>query len=512
MKKLLLLLFFSGTACAILNGQPSSDSLVFYRDLSFHSDLERSAFIAFLSEHRKAFPLFMAIEPEVQEEEVMEAELGFQSIVDELRAVALASKKVNKTIKTAYGRIHQTYLRKYDELQFFPALFKQGVYNCASASMLYALAFEGIGVPYKVMVSSSHVYLVANPGEKSVVIETTNPSLEKAIFSGEFKAQYVNYLRQSKQISEAEYKGKSTEEIFEENYNAVREGTFLNLPGIQYYNKGYEKIQENELEEAFALLQKAYFFFPDNRVKVLLHNTCLALIERSDFRDVEEIDYLSQYARFDPGNQDFIVGVFGNIIQHFAQYTDQEEHCRLLHDRLQSHLDDPRLCDEIRFSYNLRMSVNYSNSKRREDYITSALAIKDNHRDANLLFEYHVRNKLSEISQYPALLDSIRILEEKYPYPFIQSVYDSYRSMAWLRIAEEEIDNQRPKACEQYLAEFEERSPRPIQDEALYWTAERVYRKLAVHYYYRNRSLAKKTVDRGLQFVPESAALKSVTH
>jgi len=51
--------------------------------------------------------------------------------------------------------------------------------------MLYALVYDRISIPYKVMASSNHVYLVANPGPKSIVIETTNPGLEKAIFTGE---------------------------------------------------------------------------------------------------------------------------------------------------------------------------------------------------------------------------------------------------------------------------------------------------------------------------------------
>ena len=105
--------------------------------------------------------------------------------------------------------------------------------------MLYAMVFDEFEIPCKLKVSSNHVYLVANPGSNSIVIETTNPDFEKAIFTGDFKQQYVNYLRTSKLISAEDYKNKSVEEIFEEKYNEVGDATFDNLPGLQYYNKGW---------------------------------------------------------------------------------------------------------------------------------------------------------------------------------------------------------------------------------------------------------------------------------
>lgn len=45
--------------------------------------------------------------------------------------------------------------------------------------MLYAMVFDELNIPYKVKASSNHVYLVANPGPKSIVVKTTNPDFEK---------------------------------------------------------------------------------------------------------------------------------------------------------------------------------------------------------------------------------------------------------------------------------------------------------------------------------------------
>lgn len=489
-----------------------ADSLVPYQNLVFHSELEAQFFQNFAQHNRDTFGLFMAIDPETTEQDVAKAEKEYTEIMEELILSDIQSKKINKQVKKAYVAYHDRFLKKYNGLQFFPAMFRDGTYNCASASMLYALALDRLDIPYKVMVSSEHVYLVASPGEHSIVIETTNPRMEDAIFNGDFKAQYVNYLRQSKLISETDYKSKSTEEIFEEQYNRVREEQFINLPGIQYYNKGLEKLKENKVKEAFELLKKAWYFFPDDRVKVLLYNATVALLDQSDFKELPEIDYLLQFSRFDEVENDLIVGVFSNIIHGFTQYTDKEDYLNLLHERLVSGITDPELKDEISFNFYLQMSYSYREGKRTLDYIANAVKIKDNHRDTNLMFEHHIRNKLGEMNDYNLMLDSISALEVKYDFEFMKPIYAEYRSRAWLRVAENAIDEQKPKACEQYMALFEEHTPAPLENQNLIWTAERVYRKLAVYYFYRYKSMAKKTVARGLQYVPGSKTIQSAVY
>ena len=41
--------------------------------------------------------------------------------------------------------------------------------------MLYSMVFDAMKIPYKVMAAPGHIYLIANPGSNSIVIETTNP-------------------------------------------------------------------------------------------------------------------------------------------------------------------------------------------------------------------------------------------------------------------------------------------------------------------------------------------------
>jgi len=336
-----------------------------------------------------------------------------------------------------------------------------------------------LDIPYKIKASSNHVYLVANPGSNSIVIETTNPSFEEKIFTGEFKQQYVNYLRTSKLISDSEYKNKSVEELFEEKFKEVRDAEFINLPGFQYYNKAITKLQNNEIEKALQLSQKAYFFYPDYQVKALLHSSLLFHIEKCAFDKLSDIDYLAQLSRFENIDMNTVVGIFNNIIYNHLQYTDKEAFCDSLNTRLVSQLTDRKLIDEINFTYNLQMSYRYLNSDKVEKYIAKAIAIKGNHHDAKIIMENHLQKKLRA---------------------YLQNANDSFSK----KIISD---------GEKYLLEFENNCEPPITSQMLSSIIENTYHTAATYYFYKgNKSKAKTYVNKGLKYVPNSRLLESVLY
>lgn len=343
MKKLLnliLIVILISTLPGIAQNQP--DSLIRFSDLRYHSEFEKKALFNFVKHRKDTFNLFMAIDEKMTDEDAKRNHETYLNIFEELDQKKIETKNMNKKIKISYSSVHNRFLQKYNENEYFPVMFKSGTYNCVSASMLYAMVFDKLDIPYKVMASSNHVYLIGSPGSNSVVIETTNPTFEKAIFNGEFQQQYVDYLRSSKLISETDYKNKSVEEIFEEKFNEVRSAEFNNLPGFQYYNKALTKFQNNETESALILCQKAYFFYPDNQVKTLLHTCLLFYIEKCNFGKVSDIDLLAQFSKFEGTDLNTVIGIFNNIIHHHLQYTNKEIFCDSLYQRLISQLSDKK--------------------------------------------------------------------------------------------------------------------------------------------------------------------------
>lgn len=491
-----------------IHGQ--SDSLVQFSDLTFHSNFEKKAITNFVKGKIDTFDLFLAIDATMNSDEAEKREKIFDEIFLKLNAKEIDSQKASKKVKTVYSTIHKQFLQKYVENDYFPDIFITGNYNCVSASMLFALVFDKINIPYIVKVSSNHVYLVAYPGSKSIVVETTNPTIENAIFTGQFKQQYVEYLRTSKLISETDYRSKSVEEIFEENFKQVRDAEFRTLPGFQYYNKSLAMLSENKIEEAVSLARKAYYFFPDNQVKTLYYTALVMHMSTCQFKNVSDIDYLIAYSRFENTTPEHIADVFNEIIQKHLQYNDRIELCDSLYNRFISKVTNKVLIDEITFSYNLQMSYQLQNSSDVEKYITKALSIKENHRDANAIMERFIVRKLSRVTEPVALLDTVINLKKRYKYKSVENLLYSIHLFAILGVASDFAGRTKYADAENYLIEFEKIATIPIEEEYLKTMIEQTYRKIAVYHWYQGRKdKAKEYVNRGLRFSPNSEFLKS---
>ena len=82
-------------------------------------------------------------------------------------------KKEKKRIKFIYDAFHDTFLKKYNSSVFFSEIFKNGNYNCVTATALYCYVFEKLDIPYKVKDLPTHVYLIAYPDLYNIKLETT---------------------------------------------------------------------------------------------------------------------------------------------------------------------------------------------------------------------------------------------------------------------------------------------------------------------------------------------------
>ena len=500
-------------ALFILNStlsQVTEDSLVRFSDLKFNSGFEKEALWHFTEDRKDTFNLFMAIDENMTREKALTSYRNYLDVFRELDRKKIESKKIDKQIKLAYSTVHSRFMKKYNSNEYFPVMFETGTYNCVSASMLFALVFDRLSIPYKVMASSNHVYLIADPGPKSIVVETTNPGFEKSVFTGEFKQQYVNNLRSSKMISEEEYKDKSVEEIFEEKFNEVRQAAFSNLPGFQYYNKAVACLQKNDINRGYELCQKAYYFFPDEQVKTLLHTILLYKIEKCRFDKVSDIDYLGQLSRFKNTEDALLSGVFNNIIANFLQYTDKESYCDSLYRRLIPQIADRKMQEEISFNYFLQMSYRYQNTEKVLGYVTKALKIKGNYHDTNVIMENYLNRKFVSIIDPVARLDTITRFEEKYSFAAVGQVYKTHKLLACLEIAQRAYQDRKPDMAEKYLSQFEELCDMPVKEFYLRSNIENTYHSAALYYFSRNNKVKlRDVIDRGLKYVPGSRLLMS---
>jgi len=513
MKKVFTILSLILTISLISFSQGSEDSLVKFTDLAYHSDFEKIAIHNYVAKSSDTFNIFLAIDENMNNSEAITLYQNYKNFYSVLQGKKFNTKNPDKKIKIIYPAVHEYFLKKYSANEYFPIVFKTGLYNCVTASALYAMVFNHYKIPYKVMASSQHTYLIANPGESSIVIETTNPNFELSIFNGEFKQNYVNYLLTSKLISEDEVKSKSTEEIFEERYKKVNEVRFSNLIGIQYYNKAVLALQNNNIKPAYELGKKAYFFYPDLKTRTLLNVSLLLVINKCSFDIVTDVDYIAQLTHFENVDPQVITGYFSKIISLFLQYNDKQDHIDSLFQRLAPQISNKTILDEISFLYFSKMGRQFFQTNKAEYYISNAIRIKSNHNDANTLLKAFIGSKLNRISDPQAMLDTLKRLDVKYQYDQVKPILKDYKRIAWLKMAEEFYNKKNPEQGDRCLSLFEGDCNSPVDNQLLIRSIESTYRSVAVFYYYKNQKMkAKSYIDKALKYAPNSNLKKSAIY
>jgi len=512
MKKLsicVIILSFSG----LLFSQNQQDSLVLFSGLKYHSEFEKRALTNYVQNKNDTFDLYLAIDEGMTEEIAQGYKIIFNKVFTELNKQKTDPKNIVRKIKSSYSIVHNQFLKKYNENVYFPSIFNDGTYNCVTASLLYALVFDQYGIPYKVMSSKDHIYLIANPGNKSVVIETTNPDFENAIFNGNFKQQYVNNLRSSKLISEEDYKNKSIEEIFATKFNDLKESKAINLPGFQYYNKSLIMAQNNDFDKAYDLSIKAYYFYPDKQVKLLLITTLAYKLDKCEFSNVDDADLIAQYSRLDPTNLNQISRLFDRMLAKNLQYTDRINFCDTFYNRLRTIIADKNILNEIGFSYNMTMA--YGKNRRFDKngtniYVRNALRFKPNQRDAISLFELSLQNQLQRTDDYYSYLDSVKQYEKEFENTSVLPIIKDYKIMVYLKIAEKAFENKKVNEGEKYMSLFENNFVPPVKDIEQRIKIENAYFEYANYYARRkNKVMVDKIINKGLKLIPKSNMIQS---
>ncbi len=493
----------------ILFSQNKSDSLVLFSGLKYTSDFEKKALTGFVENKKDTFNLMLAIDDKMTPAEASQFEKSYLKVFDELTRKKIDSKNANKKVPAVYSTVHNMFLKKYQDNVFFPDIFRTGTYNCVTATILYSMVFDRLKIPYKVMASKNHAYVVANPGPRSIVIETTNPSFEKSIFTGEFKQQYVDNLRNSKQINEQEYKNRSMEEIFEAKFNQVDEVTFTNLPGFQYYNLALTKGQNNEFEAASSLSQKAYFFYSDPQVKSLLQTTLLMQIQKCNFDKVSDIDYLGQLSRLDL-DENLVSSIFNNIINDKQKYTDKQKYCDSIYSRLVHQISNKSILNEIIFGYNMQLAYQNLENPKAASYAAKALNAKPNHKDAINIFKACLLENLEKSENNMEFLDTLKQMEKEYTNEQIKPIIKQYEYMVYLNMAKDAFNKDKPVAGEKHITLFETSCTPPVDDIILRQYIERAYYSYSSYYYRKkNKTMSQTVVNRGLKYVPKSSLIKS---
>lgn len=513
MKKRMFFVLAGLTLAAISFAQ--TDSIVTFLDLKYHTVIEKKAFTNFVQHQADTLEAFLAVDDILSAEDAVFFRKKFEDICKELTAKKIETKKINAQIKLAYSIVKTNCFKTYVQEEVLSSTLLNGRYNEPTASILLAMIFDRLHIPYLILDSSEEFCMIANPGPDEQKLEVGNPVHVIIEQSPEFKKNYVDFLRRTKKIGDVEMRTHTFTELYDEKSKEQRQITLKELLGMLYYFQSGRKLELENVNGSLDMIQKGFYLYQTPYVQ-MHYLRCLAKkMEQFTVNNASDIDYLVQLYRV--GNLDAVStsNIFKNVISNQLKYTDKEGLCDSIFERFTSKVHEQELLDEVTYSYNL-MRVNqkvpvYSDLFR----IDKAACLKPNLKEVNEYLTGMIAVNLYKIQSNQAKLDSIQSLSKQLKSAAALETLGTQRLTFLLQMAREAYKNKRVKEGEKFLQEFEASCPAPIGNERLRNEVEGAYREIAVSLYWStnmNVDANHKMIQRGLKFAPDSELIKSGTY
>lgn len=515
-KKLIVVIFI----CWVSNAfSDPVDSLVKFSDLSFRTGFEKQTFIKYQNSAASADIIDLFLNSYTNTEGYNSAKAHEQ--INE--CITVLKKETNglseeKAIKEIYKYVHKRFFKVYNLQNSFSDVFERGEYNCVSGSSMYAIIFQLLGIPYQIIELPEHVFLIAYPQTHKIFIETTIPVNGYFTFNATYVQKYINYMKDSKMISQEEYAANSANDLFNKYYFLQKGLTIHELAGIQYSNYAVYYSEKSDYEKASLEMKKAYYLAPNERHKYMLVNVLKATVNNEDYKDGKNIDNLTILCRFNKINDKEVTN--SNIKNEFervmhTQLISQSDNglFERSYNSIKSSISDTVLQKEIAFLYHYELArLGYNNFKDKDyqtEHLSKAYAANKKDMDLQQLIMASLVRQVEINSSVPNIMKLLKEYDEKFDFLTEHAAFNSVKGNCLLELAYQHLMMNEIAKGEKYISEFENLCSKDKDIKASDRFVERAYSTAATYYFKKgNKTKTKQLLKKGIEYAPENFGLK----
>lgn len=496
----------------------NSDSLVKKSDLKYKNTEEQLAFsTSNLSNPNSIISLLLSSYEKENTYSDTKAIQQIDECVNKLKQEINGKSEVKK-VKYVYDYVHKQFLKVYKLQNSFADIFTKGEYNCVSASALYAIIFSKLNIPYNVIESPQHVYLITYPQSFKILIETTSPEKGYYQFNENFINQYVKSLYNSKLISKSEFESNSANQLFDKYYFSSKGLTLTEVVSLQYSNYSIYHLEEKKYTEAIDEIKKAYYFNPYDRNKYILKSTLIYNVQNNKYEKKEQIENLALLCRFRTQNDDELSNEFlkneflrlteGQLINN-SNYSLYDESFKTII----KEVSDTTLNNEISYSYHYELSrLGYLNNKDSTYELPHLrAAYKINPKNANLqsIILSYLERELKEKNDPRDIIKLMEINSKSFSFTNDNNGFNGVKANCILELSYQSFAINDITKGENYLKEFENLMGSKKETRANDSFIEKAYSFAAGVYYKKgNVAKARQTLKNGLIYSPDNFGLK----
>ncbi len=208
----------------------------------------------------------------------------------DLRALAekMEKKRPRHTeagfVRMLFSQMHRQVLKQFKEGTTLAEALQTGAYNCLTASTFFALLLDHFQVSYRIVETNYHIFLLANVGGSTWLIETTDP-LNGIVSKPEEVEARIAFYRQMPPPVTGALRGYA----YRKDYFRVL--SVQELRGLDYFNQAVCALNEGNLKKSVYLLQQASVFYQSGRIREIAGILSL-MINEHGFSEKERSDLL----------------------------------------------------------------------------------------------------------------------------------------------------------------------------------------------------------------------------
>jgi hypothetical protein len=195
------------------------------------------------------------------------------AFVNKLEQKQSSFKHTSEFLEFIFNKTHQKFLKNFSEYASFPETLDKGLYNCLTGTALYALLLDHFEIPYQIIETNYHIFLLAQTNKGTILFETTDPANGFVTNDEEIKNRIARYRQNSIQTA------RSSKTYYRYNFDLYRAVSLDEVLGLLYYNLSIVAFNAKDLNLSIDHLGKAMELYQSPRIEEFSRIILLTVME-----------------------------------------------------------------------------------------------------------------------------------------------------------------------------------------------------------------------------------------
>jgi len=188
---------------------------------------------------------------------------NFLDFVDRLESKRPSFRDDHEFVSYLFRKTHQRILRSFHSQASFDETLSRGNYNCLTGTAVYAMLLAHFGLPYTIVETNYHIFILTETNRGKVLLEATDPYHGFSDQAEAIEKRIAGYRKNK--IAETD-PGKNYYHFSFDLYNEV---TLDQLLGLLHYNLAIANYNGGEILAAIGHLDLALELYNSPRIEEL---------------------------------------------------------------------------------------------------------------------------------------------------------------------------------------------------------------------------------------------------